>query len=307
MTIRVREFHPNDAADVVRLRRAAFAHLVNTPEGVVHQLRVAPKGEHFRHWVATCAGRVVGTANVALECDSAVPGQASAVVAVCPERRGRGVGSALLAEAERHAAGVGARTLYVWAADDPRSREFAERRGYRSGHSATALRLALPDASLAPALPPAGARLHTAADFTDDPRKLYEVDSAVSVDEPGDVVSASMSYPDWLAAHWRNPVLAHELTSVLVVDQEIVSFSLALTDGDHRYLSGMTGTRRGFRGRGLASVVKRDSLIRARAAGYTDAFTVNDTENAPMLAVNVRFGYRPFAEMTHYARSLAHG
>ncbi|MBM0224834.1 hypothetical protein [Micromonospora sp. ATA51] len=70
---------------------------------------------------------------------------------------------------------------------------------------------------------------------------------------------------------------------------------IAPTDGRDRYWSGMTGTRRAFRSRGLAKLAKNDSLHLARAAGYTAAFTGNDTENAPLLAINTWFGYRPTA------------
>jgi RimJ/RimL family protein N-acetyltransferase len=66
----------------------------------------------------------------------------------------------------------------------------------------------------------------------------------------------------------------------------------------------MTGSRRAYRGRGLAKLAKTDSLHRARAAGYTEAFTGNDTGNAPMLAINAWLGYRPTATEWHYLRDL---
>ncbi|MFD8936083.1 hypothetical protein ACFV0R_12630, partial [Streptomyces sp. NPDC059578] len=39
-------------------------------------------------------------------------------------------------------------------------------------------------------------------------------------------------------------------------------------------------------GGGHATGDNNDSLHRARAAGFSEAFTGNDTDNAPMLAVN---------------------
>lgn len=65
-----------------------------------------------------------------------------------------------------------------------------------------------------------------------------------------------------------------------------------------------TGTRRAFRGRGLARTVKHDSLTRSRAAGYREAFTGNDADNAPMLAVNRWFGYEPFLSEWRYVKEL---
>ena len=65
-----------------------------------------------------------------------------------------------------------------------------------------------------------------------------------------------------------------------------------------------TGTRRGHRGRGLAKLAKNDSLHRARAAGYTEAFTGNDLGNGPMLAVNKWFGYVRCATERRMVREL---
>ncbi|MFI9079271.1 GNAT family N-acetyltransferase [Streptomyces sioyaensis] len=144
------------------------------------------------------------------------------------------------------------------------------------------------------ALPP-GVRLHTGADFEADPRRLYEADAEAAADEPGDVPADAIAYEGWLLRTWEHPPLDLDLTSVVTVDGEIASFTLAATDGRTRYSCATAGTRRAFRGRGLARLAKTASLRRARAAGYTEAVTGNDAANAPMLAVDQAFGYRPCA------------
>ena len=50
-----------------------------------------------------------------------------------------------------------------------------------------------------------------------------------------------------------------------------------------------------FRGRGLGLLLKQHSLAWAAAAGITRVITQNDATNAPMLAINARLGYEPFA------------
>lgn len=62
----------------------------------------------------------------------------------------------------------------------------------------------------------------------------------------------------------------------------------------------MTGTARTHRGRGLAKLVKNASLHRARATGYTEAYT----GNAPMLAINKWFGYEIHATEVRHVREL---
>lgn len=84
----------------------------------------------------------------------------------------------------------------------------------------------------------------------------------------------------------------------------MAAFSAANTDGLTRYWSGMTGTRRAYRNRGLAKLAKTDSLHRARAVGYTDAYTGNDADNGPMLAINTWFGYRICATEVRHVHNI---
>lgn len=195
---------------------------------------------------------------------------------------------------------------YAWVLDEPAHRAFAERRGYRRGRSAHFLRLDLAAATLPP-LPqtlPAGVELRPASAFAADPRPLFEADAETTSDEPGDVGTELDDYEDWLAQTWNSPSLDKELTAVVLVDGEVAAFSAAQTDGATRYGSAMTGTRRAFRGRGLAKLAKTASLHRARACGYTEAFTGNDAENGPMLAINTWFGYEICATETRYTKGL---
>ncbi|MFU8875589.1 hypothetical protein [Micromonospora sp. SL4-19] len=88
------------------------------------------------------------------------------------------------------------------------------------------------------------------------------------------------------------------------MDDVVPSLSLAPRDGRDRYQSGMTGTRRVYRGRGLTGLVKLSSLPRARDVGHQDAATTNDAGNVAMLAINRRLGYRLAAGEWRYRRDF---
>lgn len=293
MSVLVRAFRPEDADAVAEVKRAAVPFLVTTPESVRWSAASAPPEKRLRALVAEVGGQVVGECEAFVQYDSSTPGQGIAQPHVHPGHTGRGAGSALVAAAEAHLAAQDVTTVYTWVYDTERDLGFAERRGYRRGRTGRILHLDLRAALPPRREPAAGVELRAFADF-DDPRPLYEADAEAALDEPSDTPADAMSYEHWLDHTWREPLLDHDLTIAALVDGQVAAFSLAETDGRTRYLSGMTGSRRGFRGRGLAKLAKHESLRRAQAAGYTDAFTGNDSGNEPMLAINRWFGYEPF-------------
>ncbi|MFE0475556.1 GNAT family N-acetyltransferase [Streptomyces sp. NPDC058947] len=307
MTVIVRDLRPDvraDAEGFSTTRRLALPYMLSTPESVVHTLTHAHPDAHFTQLVAEEDGEIIGTAQVGVAHESTEPGQGSANIYVRPDRRHRGAGSLLLRTAEERLAALGVTKLFAWVLDEPENRAFAERRGFRASRSAYFLRLDLTAGGLPPRQdPPPGVELRTAADFADDPRPLFELDAEVVGDEPGDIDVEFTDYEAWLAENWRHPLLNRDLTVVAVVDGRPAAFSVAHTDGT-RYGTAMTGTAREFRGRGLAKLAKNDSLHRARAAGYTEAFTGNDTGNEPMIAINKWFGYEVAATEVRHVREL---
>ncbi|CAM5228904.1 GNAT family N-acetyltransferase [Streptomyces aurantiogriseus] len=308
MTVIVRDLHSDAIADIegfVRVRHAALPYMYFSPESVRHHLSLTPARARYRALVAEEDGEIIGTAQVGLAHESPEPGQGWLNVYVDPARTGRGAGTLLMRTAEEHLAAHGATHLYAWVLDEPGYRAFAERHGYRASRSAHFLVLDLAHTELPPLQnPPAGVELRTAADFADDPRPLFALDAEAGSDEPSDIDTELTDYDAWVAEYWKHPHLDLELTSVAVADGRPIAFSLAHTNGVGRYGTGMTGTARAFRGRGLAKLVKNDSLHRARAVGYTEAYTGNDSDNGPMLAINKWFGYEIRATEVRHVREL---
>ncbi|MEU3557020.1 GNAT family N-acetyltransferase [Streptomyces fragilis] len=308
MTVSVRALRPGNRSDAeafARIRMLALPYVFFTADSVEHLTARLHPDAHFTALLAEDDGEAIGTAQLSLAHESPEPGQALLNVHVRPDRTGRGAGTALVQAGEELLAGLGAHKVFSWVLDEPADRVFAERRGYRPGSTAQFLLLDLAKAELPPVpAPPPGVELRTAADFADDPRPLFELDAECTADEPGDVDHRLGDYGAWLEETWRHPLLRHDLTTVAVADGRPVAFTAVRTDGGVRYGTGMTGTARAHRGRGLAKLVKADSLHRARAAGFTEAHTGNDAGNEPMLAVNRWLGYRVCAREVQHVREL---
>ncbi|MFF0392748.1 GNAT family N-acetyltransferase [Kitasatospora sp. NPDC004615] len=299
MPYHIRPFAPEDASGATEAYRAGRPHLVVTPE-VTNWLVGLP---HFNLLVAERGGQVVGSARFGPVAESTTPDQGFLNVSVMPEHRGAGIGTALLTAAERELAALGVRDAHGWADGTPEALGFAAARGYRRGRRAqyAGLDLTVPLPPLPPT--PPGIELRTAADFLDDPHPIYLVDIDATRSEPGDLVLDDQSYESWLAEIWQRPDQDHTLTAVALDHGEAVAFSAAQTDGRH-YWSAFTATRSTHRGRGLAKLAKAHALRRAQDRGLAAAYTHNDGENAPMLAINDWFGYGVCAEEWKHSRTL---
>lgn len=66
----------------------------------------------------------------------------------------------------------------------------------------------------------------------------------------------------------------------------------------------MTGVARDWRGRGIATALKRATIDWAIANGVGALAGANDTVNAPMRAVNRRLGYQPMPDEIQYRGPL---
>ena len=87
------------------------------------------------------------------------------------------------------------------------------------------------------------------------------------------------------------------------VEDELAALTMIRIDvPSGRAQNNVTGTRKAFRGHGLARLLNTHSLHIAGKRGATIAITDNDESNAPMLAVNTKLGYRPFARRLEWER-----
>ncbi|OLT30302.1 hypothetical protein BJF83_08220 [Nocardiopsis sp. CNR-923] len=215
-----------------------------------------------------------------------------------------GPGTDLWEASERSLVERGAERLRVTAAEESVQREgpalLDALRGSEVVESHRILGLDLRDLPELPAAP-TGAEPRTWREF--DPLSLFEIDRAVHEDEPGESV-AFAPFEEWYAEVWGNPLHDLDLSLVLLLDGRPAAITRYLSDRLGRMESGMTGTLREFRGRGLAGYAKSVALHRARERGFTHAYTGNHEDNAPMLAINARLGYRTVGTEHTFVRQV---
>jgi RimJ/RimL family protein N-acetyltransferase len=230
---------------------------------------------------------------------SSLAGSNFAAIRVLPESRGRGVGSALLAAVSEHARAGGQTKLWGRIRDDDtESLAFAEHRGFREVGRERDVMLDVTKVAAGAFDPPVGIRLVSFAERPDLLAAVYAVDSEVSPDVPGHEEHAQHTYEHWAHQNLEGPGAMLEACFAALEGDEVVGYAALRRygEGSPEAENLLTAVRRGWRGRGIATALKRAQIEAARAAGIERIFTTNDETNVAMRGVNARLGYEPEPE-----------
>ena len=293
----VREGRREDFGSATELLNRVWPHRVGSERGLRHAAAAEPPDAHRRYWAAEERGELVGWATATIEYQrSERPGLLQ--VSVAPESRKTGLGTALLERCEVHLVELGVATTLSFTTPEEASRSFATAHGFRHTHT---IRISGVDPrTIEPASTPPGVELRPLAGL--DPRKVFELDSEAMLDVPADGALDDVSFEQWLEDYWRDPDVDLETSDAAVVDDRPVAFSWLRVAPGGRAVSDMTGTLRDYRGRGLALLAKRATLVNAARRGVEFVSTQNDETNLPMLRVNEKLGYRPAGSTLRWSR-----
>jgi GNAT superfamily N-acetyltransferase len=265
--------------------------------------RLAGPDAFRRHLVGEVDRRIVAVGSL-LDNDMAANGVWGRVV-VDAELRGRGHGRAMAAAVE---ALIAERvpvpeTMDVRVADDdPDSRAWAERRGFRPHNHSIRSRLDLaafdgPEhRSAVERMEAAGVRLET----PDDWERLYDLYAALLRDAPDGLEPPSREWFHRLRQ--EHPDALH----LVAVDAAGTWVGLAIVSmaADGGAWNDFTGVAPERRGHGIARALKVRMREELAARGCRWVETTNNALNAPMLAVNRALGYRPVEGLLMLRRAL---
>jgi GNAT superfamily N-acetyltransferase len=224
-------------------------------------------------------------------------------VGVGESARGRGLGTALAGHVEAALREGGHAEAVAWTDDDEGAR-FAEARGFREARHKPVSVLRLEGAQLPELVVPSGVTLLPLVELADRLRELHELAMCAHRDDPADPHDAEQSFEDWLRDDLGVPDLDYHGSVVAEVDGRLAALAFIASDGVARAENEFTGTHPDFRGRGLATLAKLSTLHWARARGIREVWTGNDSENAPMLAINHKLGYEPAGARRKHVKPL---
>jgi GNAT superfamily N-acetyltransferase len=224
------------------------------------------------------------------------PGTARVEAWTAPGREGRGVGTALF------------RALLAWAAErgcvevetsvaehDEASRVWADRRGFREIGRELRVSLDLESIAAPDIDPPAGVDIVTWAERPELARGMYEVYVEADPDIPGSDGVEVPAFEEWLADDMEGASDRPEAVFVALAVDEVVGYAkLSLPpEWTGTAWHDLTGVKRAWRGRGIASALKRAQIRWAKEHGFKRLTTMNEERNAPIRHLNQRYGYTP--------------
>ncbi len=285
----IREIAEDELERWIATARAALDE-ADTAEGYLDWKRQARE----TIWLlASDDGRDVGTA-IGVGGWHSPEGVARAEIRVVSDARGRGVGSALLAELSAWARPLGYRELTAPVKeDDPASLAWAERRGFVEVGRNSLLVLDLTAIEAPSVEPPDRVEIVSWAERPGTERAMYEVAREAYPDVPGEDDAVVAPFEEWLSMDMQGAGDRPEATFLALAEGEVVAYAkLSLSRARPEVaMHDMTGVRRAWRGRGIARALKAAEIAWAKEAGYERLETQNEERNEPIRRLNERFGY----------------
>jgi GNAT superfamily N-acetyltransferase len=252
-----------------------------TPEQLLSRKARQPERLYL---LAEDAGDAVGLAIVA-PTDS--PNRRYVGVQVLPDRRRRGIGSALYEPALAHARSLEPEWISTLVSEsDADALAWAGRRGFEEFDREVELLLEL-RGDEQPSPPIEGIEL---VEVTPDLHAAaYELTKEAWRELPAMVQLEVPPFEVWLEEDMPGPI------SFAAMDKgEMVGFAGLISRSAPGLLEhGLTATRRTHRRRGIATALKRTQIAWAAANGYRELLTFTQERNEGMQSINLALGYVP--------------
>ena len=266
----------SDLDAYARVWTAVHPHVTISGEEV--QRRFAEWHDGRRYFVAESDGVAAG-AGFASRTDSS--DRAVALVAVRPEYRGRGLGSALLEASLAHTRELGASLAQGWSTEE--ALLWAERRGFEAFDRDVYLLRELTGDEELPA-PPAGVEIGELRE--DEYEEAYRVYAQGVSDIPSPVpLQASVK-------RWRRGVRESPLVLVAREGGRIVGYAELGRQSDDSLGHELTAVARTHRRRGIGRALKQTQIAWAAEHGYRRLSTDTDWANVATRRLNESLGYR---------------
>ncbi len=303
-----REFEASDYERLVEIFNSNYPDYTTSIEELRHADESLDRSKfHFKRYVCIDQGSrtILGFGSIKHSSWMFHPQKFWIEVQVDPKYQGRGVGSQIYQKLAEDLTKMQATTGWAMFKEDmPNTLTFAMKLGFTEKKRAWESRLNPSEVDVArfqnytAKASDAGIKISTLSEEQargpDSLRKLYALFQELMADLPLPVPYTPVSYEQWESTELKNPSLIPNCYFIASDGPRYVGLSAALrSDREPKTLYQiLTGVRREYRGRGIAIALKLKVIDFATRNQFDKIKTWNDTDNAPMLAVNTKLGFK---------------
>ena len=136
------------------------------------------------------------------------------------------------------------------------------------------------------------AELERSSDRADLEARFHRLWSELRQDVPRSEPATPITFEQFQKLFLNAPDFYREGVFFALCGDDLVGMTMFWQgEGDDALHTGLTGVRRAYRGRGVATALKVRALEFARTLGASKVYTDNDTGNEEMIAVNAKLGF----------------
>ncbi len=301
MNYTIRGFKPGDApAFIAAQNQAVPSHPLSLGE-FERDLERLEAHLQYHLLVAETGGEIVGGASFYRNAGQYHPRKFQLHLFVRPEFQSRGIGEALYDRVLEELRALEPISLATQVREnEPHAVQFAARQGFREVKRdfESILETRTFDASvydgLISRLKTEGIAFKTFREL-DTPEfrhAFHQVFEVVRLDVPRSEPPTPLTFEFFNENVIDDPEMLQDLFWFALEGEQILGFTGGYSSSKPGWMdTWLTAVTREARGCGIAQALKALAIQAAKEAGFTSIRTDNDTRNAPMLAVNVKFGF----------------
>ncbi len=312
--MKILAFAPDHYSDLERILTMVYPGHTFAACGLAAQDDALPDYCRQQRWVGVIADEVVGYCEYRQTPALYQLGNFSVNVAVQPGCGGRGIGSRLYAHAVSQLGPLNPIAIRCTARTaDVASMAFLEHRKYRPLMQIVEWCLDLdaihpPQSVKTDTTAVAEIAIDTVAGLKGDPernRKLYSLVKYIRQDIP--MSSTLVDYEEFTEGYLGDSSYDADAAFVAIDGRgDYIGYTCMIGDGNASLYMGLTGVKREYRRRGVATQLKQCSIRYGHENGYRCIKSFCSAQNAPVEALNARCGFVPVDAWSHFERNCCH-
>ena len=315
MTFAIRPYAVKDYPQLATILAEAKPYATTTAELLEYRDQTRPSFCQFERFVAVKDEEVVGYSYYTQYADMFEADAYWIDVCVSSTQQKQGIGSSLYQKLWQSFAGKRPFTFRVQLQEgNAASIQFAEKRGFQEfgRRWESILDVATFDKAHAVKawanLKKENIQIKSFTELASDPdrdQKLYKLQTELDQDVPMLVPATPMTFAQFAKQILQNPSFVADGLFVALDGSEYVGMSSFFANDDNSLAIDLTGTKKPYRRRGIATALKIQGILFAQEHSYQTITVQNDLVNQEMLAINEKLGFVRSPALIQYARTFS--